>query len=109
MAHGRRPFKRTAYVSMGFALIPDDDNPGILRRVPTRVLFFDCPVCGRLAGQRCRNNDQEDVAWCHGDRGHGKQVRYEDRVAMSAGLIAAKRFDEVHILDTRAVLKKEAE
>jgi len=46
------------------------------------------------------------ISGAHGDRGHGKHVKFEDRVAMAGGLIATKRFDEVQLLDVRGVLRK---
>jgi len=104
---GRIAYKRTAYVSGGWAIIPDEVDPGILRRVLTRTMFFDCPVCGQLAGHRCKNKGNF-VTWCHGDRGYGQPVGEEDRLAMSAGLIGADRFDEIHLLDIRTILRKKA-
>lgn len=107
---GAKPRVRIAFLGVGFALIPEEDNPQLLRRVDTRILLYDCSFCNALAGQLCRDKSGNVMTDGHyRGKGRGRHMPYEERLAMAAGLIAAGRFDRVEIVESRATLRTHEE
>ena len=98
---------RRAYLGYGFAIVPKDpDKPDELIHVNSNVLLYDCPRCHALAGHLCiKDGDRQRDPHYRG-MGRGNLMPFADRADRCELLLEQDRFDEIHLIESRVVLKK---